>query len=142
MLESTHKNKIPKQQQRIMINFLFKKIFCGNLNEAVLLADIASFRFPRKIFFKKNHFFVCVTIKVRLLRTGKTMGSYIQYIGKVFGKIKTSDPLIRTHMCAYQGVRNVSFSKTFSYMLNKLSICQNVGPLREGSAGTTDGITL
>ena len=32
------------------VNFLVRKIFCGNLNEAISSTEIASFTFPRKIF--------------------------------------------------------------------------------------------
>ena len=35
-----------------MVNFLLRKIFRGNLNEAIAAKEIASFRFPRKTFFK------------------------------------------------------------------------------------------
>ena len=37
---------------------------------------------------------------------------------KIFRKNNISNSLIRTHTCAYQGVRNISFSKNFPYMLN------------------------
>ena len=32
--------------------------------------------------------------------------------------VTTSDPMIRTRMFAYQGIKNVSFSKKFAYVLN------------------------
>ena len=35
-----------------------------------------------------------------------------------FPKTSISYPLIRTHTCAYQGVRNVSFSENFAYVLD------------------------
>ena len=35
-----------------MVNFLLRKIFLADLNEAILLVEIAAFRFPRKIFLK------------------------------------------------------------------------------------------
>ena len=42
------------------------------------------------------------------------LGSSIQYVCKTFRKTNIFDPpLIRIHMCAYQGVRNVSFSENF-----------------------------
>ena len=44
--------------------------------------------------------------------------SSIQYVGKIFRKTNISYPLIRTRMCAYQGVRNVSFPENFAYVLN------------------------
>lgn len=41
-----------------MVNFILRKAFCGNLNEAISLAEIAAFRFPRKIFFKRKLTFI------------------------------------------------------------------------------------
>ena len=40
------------------------------------------------------------------------------YVRKIFRKTDISKPLIRTRTCAYQGVRNISFSETFAYVLN------------------------
>ena len=37
---------------------------------------------------------------------------------KIYRKTNMSYPLIRTNMCVYQGVRNVSFSGHFAYGLN------------------------
>ena len=37
---------------------------------------------------------------------------------KIFRKTNISNPLIRARACAYQGVRNVSFSESFAYVLN------------------------
>ena len=45
-------------------------------------------------------------------------GSFIKYVRKIFRKTNISNPLIRTRTCAYQGVRNVSFSENFAYVLN------------------------
>ena len=44
--------------------------------------------------------------------------SSIKYVCKIFRKTNVSNPLIRTRTCAYQGVRNVSFSENFAYVLN------------------------
>ena len=44
--------------------------------------------------------------------------SPIWYVRKIFRKTNVSYLLIRTPTCAYQGVRNVSFSKNFAYVLN------------------------
>ena len=50
------------------------------------------------------------------------MGSLIYYVPKIFRKTNLYYPLIRTSTCAYyQGVRNVSFSETFEYVLNIMS---------------------
>ena len=45
-------------------------------------------------------------------------GSSIKYVRKIFRKTSISNPLIRTRTCAYQGVRNASFSGNFAYVLN------------------------
>ena len=42
----------------------------------------------------------------------------IKYLRKIFRKTNISNPLICTRTCAYQGVRNVSFSGNFAYVLN------------------------
>ena len=47
------------------------------------------------------------------------MGSFAWYIRKTFGKTNVSNPLIRTHACTYQGLRNVIFSKNFANFLNE-----------------------
>ena len=39
-------------------------------------------------------------------------------VRKIFRKANISNPLIRTRTRAYQGVRNVSFSENFAYVLN------------------------
>ena len=38
----------------LIVNFLLRKIFLADLNEAMSLAEIAAFRFPWKIFLKEN----------------------------------------------------------------------------------------
>ena len=43
------------------------------------------------------------------------------YARIIFRKINISDPQIRTRPCAYQGVRNVSFSEYFAYALYEWS---------------------
>ena len=45
-------------------------------------------------------------------------GSSIKYVRKIFRKTNISNPLIHTRTCAYQRVRNVSFSENFAYILN------------------------
>ena len=45
-------------------------------------------------------------------------GPSIKYVHKIFRKTNISNPLIRPRTCAYQGVRNNSFSKIFAYVLN------------------------
>ena len=46
-------------------------------------------------------------------------GSSTKCVHKIFGKKLTFlTPLIRTHTCAYQGVRHVSFSENVAYILN------------------------
>ena len=43
------------------------------------------------------------------------------YIHKIHRKTYISHPLIRTRTCAYQRVRNVSFSENCAYVLNEWS---------------------
>ena len=45
-------------------------------------------------------------------------GPSIKCVRKIFRKTKISTPLIRTRTFVYQGVRNVSFSENFRYVLN------------------------
>ena len=46
------------------------------------------------------------------------IGSFIKYVRKISRKTNISNPLIRTCTCGYHGVRNVSFSGNFAYVLN------------------------
>ena len=46
------------------------------------------------------------------------MGASIKDVWKMFRKTNISNPLIRIRTCAYEGVRNVSFSENFAYVLN------------------------
>ena len=47
-----------------------------------------------------------------------TKGSSIKYVRRIFQKTNISNPLIGTRTCAYQGIRNVSFSENFAHVLN------------------------
>ena len=47
--------------------------------------------------------------------------SFLQYVRNIFWKINISYYLICTRTIAYQGVRNVNFSKNVWYVLNKWS---------------------
>ena len=53
----------------------------------------------------------------------KTLSSLLRIIHLVstqnFPKTIISYPVIRTHTCAHQGVRNVSFSENFMWLLNE-----------------------
>ena len=66
--------------------------------------------------------FFCKFRTVILINTWERLilhkGSSIQCERKIFRKKNISDPLIRTWMCAYQEVRNASFSKNFADVLN------------------------
>ena len=42
-----------------------------------------------------------------------------KYVGKIFQKTNISNLLTHRRTCAYQGVRNVNFSKNFAYVLNE-----------------------
>ena len=43
---------------------------------------------------------------------------FIKYVRTIFQKTNIPNPLRRTRSCAYQGVRNVSFSESFAHGLN------------------------
>ena len=47
-----------------------------------------------------------------------TKGSSIKYVHKMFCKTIISNSLMRTCKCAYQEVRNISFSENFADVLN------------------------
>ena len=47
------------------------------------------------------------------------MESFIYYLSNIFWKSNISYPLIRIRTCAYQEVRNFSFSRNFVYILNE-----------------------
>ena len=49
---------------------------------------------------------------------GSSKGPSFKYVRKIFRKTNSSNPLIRTPTSAHQGVRNVSFSENFAYVLN------------------------
>ena len=51
-----------------------------------------------------------------------SLGSFIQYVRKIFRKTNISYLLIRARTCVYQGVSNVSFSEDFKYVLNERSL--------------------
>ena len=60
-----------------------------------------------------------------------TYGAILLYVRKFFRKTNTSYPLVCTRMFAYEGVRNVSFSENFAYILNewsphRLSVVRNL----------------
>ena len=69
--------------------------------------NIYSFTHTKKILFYFN-----------FQSNSHTLGSSIKYVRKMFLKTDISTPLIRTRMCAYQGVSDVSFSKNLVYVLN------------------------
>ena len=74
------------------------------------LSELANFYFPR------NH------QKTYGLAT-IPKGSSIKYVRKIFRKTNIFNPLIRTRTCAYQEIRNVSFSENFAYVLNGWLLC-------------------
>ena len=45
-------------------------------------------------------------------------------VRKTFWKFNISYPLIYTRTCAYQGVRNISFSENFACVINERSLCK------------------
>ena len=60
----------------------------------------------------------CKVSRPCIKRLSIDYGLTIKYVRKIFRKTNMSNPLIRTSTCAYQGVRNVSFSENFAYVLN------------------------
>ena len=64
------------------------------------------------------------TSQIDKVLRGRSFSTY----GKISEKLTFLTPLIRTPMCAYQRVRNVSFSENFAYVLNEwfLKICAMV----------------
>ena len=55
-----------------------------------------------------------------------TKGPSIKYVRKIFRKTNIANPLVRRRTCAYQGVKNVSFSENFTYVLNGWSPIQHL----------------
>ena len=47
---------------------------------------------------------------------------FIYFVRKIFRKSNISYPLVRTRTCAYQRVRNVSFSESFANVINEWSL--------------------
>ena len=68
--------------------------------------------------------FTALACKVRsrpcMKGLGINYGSSIKFVREIFRKTNISNPLILTSTCAYQGVRKVSFSENFAYVLNGL----------------------
>ena len=67
--------------------------------------------------------FGCVLLRMMVLKIANLqskkypsrpgLGASIKYVHKIFRKTNISNPLIRRLKCAYQGVRNISFSENF-----------------------------
>ena len=72
-------------------------------------ALIANYRNPKKAF--RLILFIIGTYQYQLLEGGHSLSTYAKFSEKL-----TFNPLIRTRSC--QGVRNVSFSENFAYVLN------------------------
>ena len=67
------------------------------------------------------HIFTCLCLYMSFIWiTLFKVGSCIQYVCKIFQKTNISySPIrVRTRVCTYQGVRNLSFSGTFVYIIN------------------------
>ena len=58
------------------------------------------------------------SLKLRNQLVNQKKGSCIKYVRKIFRKTNISTPLIRKRTRAYPGVRDVSFSEHFAYVLN------------------------
>ena len=64
-----------------------------------------------------------------LIQSETHWGLFIKYVRKIFRKTNISNPLIRTRTCAYQGVRNVSSSENFSYVLYGCPLIKNISTI-------------
>ena len=75
----------------LMVSFLLRKIFLGNLNEAISLVEIVSFRFPRKIFLKRKLIFIVDTGRKlnvhKAFRRRPERLMYVQFTSCVYIKI-------------------------------------------------------
>ena len=68
---------------------------------------------------KQNHFRPCFLF-ISLKTPKSHLASFILYVRKISRKTNIY-PVIRTCTCAYQVVRNVSFSENFAYVRNAWS---------------------
>ena len=55
---------------------------------------------------------------ISMKKVSALKGSFIYYVRKNFWKTNIPYPLFRTRLCAYQGVRNVSFSENSANVIN------------------------
>ena len=62
----------------------------------------------------------------KVLKRKNPLRLSIKYVRNIFRKTNISNPLIRTRTCAYQEVRNVSFSENFAYVLNGRPLLKNL----------------
>ena len=90
-------------------NFLYRAMLLFVKNQINSLYATDLFRYPLKT--SENQLKMILKSKVYLKDDWKLLGSSIKYVHKIF---------VRT--CAYQGVRNVSFSENFAHVLNVWSL--------------------
>ena len=75
--------------------------------------------FTLGIFIDFSKGFYTVDHTIILSKLNEYWGSSIKYVRKISQKTNISNPLIRARTCAYQEVRNVSFSANFAYVFNR-----------------------
>ena len=90
--------------------------------------------------------FGCVLLRMMVLKIANLqskkypsrpgLGASIKYVHKIFRKTNISNPLIRRLKCAYQGVRNISFSENFAYVLNGWPLWDLVRQLQPKDSAT------
>ena len=116
--------------------FLFHSYFFGAILGRLIYSELCPFFVNDKIISSNwsgfvevicllTHLMPLVKTKSLLMFSGGTeigpwheMGLSIKYVRKIFRKTNTSNPLMRARTCAYQGVRNISFSENFAYVLH------------------------
>ena len=64
------------------------------------------------------HRFLKNAVCTRPFNINYSKGPSIKYVRKIFRKTNISNLMICTRTCAYQGVRNISFSENLAYVLN------------------------
>ena len=117
-----------------MFSHLLKKSLMKNFNFCAMLTIFVG-RTPSQIFdmalntplinieHKMNSVadktqFLCIFLPWSMKMILHILGSSIYYVHKMFRKTDISYPLIRTRTCAYQVLRQFSFSENFASVLN------------------------
>ena len=99
------------------IFLLFSRVFFTCINSALFITK--STRYYTKLIARTSR--LLSVLSILQFDEEPTPGFQHSYstLGKTFQKAIISYPLIHTRICAYQSVRNVSFSKSYAYLLNE-----------------------